>query len=138
LDNVQIVQGVYEAFGRGDIPAVLGAMDPAIEWRPAEGHPYMPSGEPWIGPDAVLSQVFMRIGSDWDGFKVHPQVFHDAGDAVIVEARYTGTGQATGKSAGSGIQACHIWRLRDRRIVSFQQYVDTARLQDVMGYRATT
>ncbi len=69
---------------------------------PAEGNPYMPSGEPWIGPDAVLHQLFMRIGTDWDGFKVHPNTFHDAGDTVVVEVRYTGHGKATGKDAGTG------------------------------------
>ena len=72
VDNVEFVKTVYEAFGRGDIPAVLAAMDPGIEWRAAEGHPYMPSGEPWIGPDAVLGQLFMRIGADWDGFAADP------------------------------------------------------------------
>ena len=106
-------KGVYEAFGRGDIAAVLGAMDPAIEWRQAEGNPYRPSGEPWIGPDAVLNNLFMRIGTDWDGFKVTSEAFHDAGETVVVELRYTGHFKATGKDAGTG-QACHIWR-RARR-----------------------
>ena len=138
MSNVEFVKGVYEAFGRGDIATVLGAMDPAIEWRPAEGHPYMPSGEPWIGPDTVLHQLFMRIGTDWEGFRVNPNIFHDAGDTVVVEARYTGHGKTTGKEAGKGIQACHIWRVRDGRIVGFQQYVDTVKLQDVMGVSATT
>jgi ketosteroid isomerase-like protein len=32
-------------------------------------------------------------------------------------------------------QACHVWKLRDGKIVSFQQYADTAQLQDVMGTR---
>ena len=138
MSNMQFVKDVYEAFGRGDIPTVLGAMDPAVEWRAAEGHPYRPSGEPWIGPDEVLHQLFMKIGTDWDGFKVHPNIFHDAGDTVVVEVRYTGRGKTTGKEAGTGIQACHIWRVRDGRVVSFQQYVDTAKLLDVMGIRAAT
>ena len=73
MGNVEIVKGVYEAFGRGDIATVLGAMDPAIEWRPAEGNPYMPSGEPWVGPDAVLSQLFMRIGTRLGRFRGPPE-----------------------------------------------------------------
>lgn len=31
-----IVVAVYDAFGRGDVPAVLGMFDPAIEWNEAE------------------------------------------------------------------------------------------------------
>ena len=37
MSNVEIVTGVYEAFGRGDVPSVLAAMDPKIEWYEAEG-----------------------------------------------------------------------------------------------------
>ena len=36
MSNVQMMRDLYEAFGRGDIPTVLGAMDPDIEWREAE------------------------------------------------------------------------------------------------------
>jgi uncharacterized protein len=44
MSNVQLVQDVYGAFNRGDVPTVLGAMDPDMEWREAEGNPYQPSG----------------------------------------------------------------------------------------------
>jgi hypothetical protein len=136
MGNVEIVKGAYDAFGRGDMAAVLGAMDPAIEWRQAEGNPYMPSGEAWVGPDAILNNLFMRIGNDWDGFKVQPKTYHDAGDTVVVELRYSGTSKATGK--GMDAQACHIWEVRDGRIMSFQQYLDTAKVQEVMGVKAAT
>ncbi len=136
MSNAQVVKNLYEAFGRGDMGTVLGAMDPAIEWREAESNPYMPSGEPFIGPDAVVSQLFMRLGSEWDGFAVHPKTYHDAGDTVVVEVRYTGTFKGTGKGAGIDTQACHVWRFRDGRVVAFQQYVDTARLRQLMGVTA--
>lgn len=131
MSSVEIVAGLYEAFGRGDIPSVLGAMQPDIHWHEAEGNPYRPSGEPWIGPDSVLNELFMRLGNEWDGFAVHPKTYHDAGDVVVVEARYTGTYEATGKTLDA--QVCHVWTLRDGKIARFQQYVDTARLREVMG-----
>ena len=31
-ENVAVVRSVYENFGKGDIPAVLAALDPEIEW----------------------------------------------------------------------------------------------------------
>lgn len=133
MKGSELVAGVYEAFGRGDVPAVLEAMDPQIEWREAEGNPYMPSGEPWIGPDAVVENLFAKLGEDWDGFTVHPKSFHDAGDVVTVEGRYAGTHNDTGMELDC--QFCHIWTLKDGKLVGFQQYVDTARLQEVMGAR---
>jgi len=32
-------------------------------------------------------------------------------------------------------QVCHIWEVGDGKVTRFQQYVDTAKLQDVMGAR---
>lgn len=133
MSNVEIVRGVYEAFGRGDIPSVLGAMDQNVEWREAEGNPYEPSGKAWIGPDAVMQNLFVKIGADWDFFRVQPKEFHDAGDTVVVELRYDAKHKATGKSLDA--QVCHVFRVRDGKIASFQQFVDTAQLQDVMGAR---
>ena len=131
MDNVKLMKDLYDAFGRGDIPAVLGAMSPAIQWHQAEGNPYNPSGQPWVGPDAVLNNLFMRLGTEWEGFAVHPWAFHGAGDSVIVEARYSGTYKPTGKSMDT--QVCHVWDIKDGKLTRFQQYVDTAKLRDVMG-----
>lgn len=131
MDSVSLLRNLYDAFGRGDIPTVLGAMSPEIRWYEAESNPYMPSGEAWVGPDAVLNNLFMRLGAEWDGFAVIPKSFHAAGNSVIVEARYTGTYKATGRSMDA--QVCHVWDVNDGRITRFQQYVDTAKLQDVMG-----
>lgn len=131
MSNVQLMQNLYEAFGRGDIPTVLGAMDPDIEWREAEGNPYKPDGKAWYGPDAVLNNLFIKLGTEFDGFTVHPIEFYDAGPVVVVEARYTGTYKETGKNLDA--QVCHVWKIRDGKVASFQQYVDTAHLQDVIG-----
>jgi uncharacterized protein len=133
VSHVRLVQDVYAAFGRGDVATVLATFDSRIEWREAEGHPYSPRGETWIGPDAVLQKLFARIAADWDGFTVHTRTFHDAGDTVVVEGRYTGTFKPTGQVLDA--QLCHLWTLRAGKVARFQQYVDTAQLQAVMGAR---
>jgi ketosteroid isomerase-like protein len=133
MSGPDLIAGLYDAFGRGDVPAVLGAMDPAIRWHEAEGNPYMPSGEPFIGPDAVLNNLFVKLGEEWDGFTVHPQQYHDAGDVVVVEARYSGTYKPTGKALDA--QVSHVWTIQEGKISKFQQYLDTAKMQDVMGLR---
>jgi uncharacterized protein len=83
-----------------------------------------------VRPDAVLNNLFMRLGAEWDNFSVHTKSFHAAGDSVIVEARYSGTYNPTAKSMDT--QVCHIWDVKDGKVTRFQQYVDTAKLQDVM------
>ena len=133
MSNVDVMRSLYDAFGRGEIPEVLGMMSPDIKWYEAESNPYRPSGEPWTGPDAVLNNLFMRIGAEWDGFTVHVKSLYGAGETVIAEARYTGTYKPTGKQLDC--QACHVWDVKDGKVTRFQQYVDTAKLQDVFGAR---
>ena len=131
MSNVALLKSLYEAFGRGDIPTVLGAMSPDIRWHQAEGNPYNQSGDAWVGPDAVLNNLFMKIGADWDGFTVHTRTFHDAGNTVVVEGRYTGLYKPTGKRLDA--QLCHVWDVKDGKVVRFQQYVDTKQLNAVAG-----
>jgi ketosteroid isomerase-like protein len=131
VSNVEFMKNLYDAFGRGDIPAVLGAMSPAIRWYQAENNPYNPSGEAWVGPEAVASNLFMRLGTEWEGFTVHPKTFHDAGDTVVVEARYTGLYKPTGKRFNS--QVCHVWDVQNGKITRFQQYLDTKQMNDVFS-----
>jgi uncharacterized protein len=133
VGNVKAVQGLYEAFGRGDIAAVVGGMDPDIHWSEAEGNPYRASGGAFVGPDAIVQGLFIKLGGDFDGFTVSPKDFYDAGDSVIVEGRYTGTNKATGKALDA--QFCHIFSMMDGKLHTFQQFVDTAQMQDVLGAR---
>jgi hypothetical protein len=75
----------------------------------------------------------MRLATEWNGFTVHPGEFHHAGPVVVVEPRYTGTFKETGRELNT--QACHVWKVRDGKVASFQQYTDTAQLQDLEGVR---
>ena len=128
MSSVQTAHDVYDALGRGDLATVLAAFESNIEWRPAEGHPFQPDGKPWIGLDAVTENLFVRGAMEWDGFTVTPTTFHHVGDTVVVEGRYGGTVKASGRSVDA--QFCHIWKLRDGKMRSFQQYMDTGQVRE--------
>ena len=130
MSNGQLAKDIYAAFGRGDIPTVLASFHPEIQWHQAEGNPYQPDGRGWIGPQAILENLFMRIGSEWDGFTVTIRNIHDAGEYVVIEGRYTGTYKPSGMKLDS--QLCHVLRFQGGKLVSFQQYMDTAQLQRVI------
>ena len=124
MSNLTSVQGVYDAFAKGDIPAVLGFLSPDIEWTEAEGFPY---GGTYIGPNDVLEGVFMRLGTEWEGFAAVPVEFIDGGDTVVVLGKYSGTYKATGKSFQANF--AHVWKVREGKAVRFVQYVDTLIVQ---------
>jgi uncharacterized protein len=132
MSNVEALQQMYAAFAKGDVPTVLGAMDPKIEWSEAEGVIY-DVGKPFVGPDAVVQGVFARIPQDFDDFSVTPSNYIDGGDTVVVEARYRGTAKATGKPLDA--QVAHVFEFRDGKVIRFQQYTDTAQFADVTGVR---
>ncbi len=130
MSSTEVVKSLYAAFGQGDMPTVLGLLDPQVLWCEAEGSPY-DSGDGWIGPDAVVTNLFAKMGEDWVEFTVNPSQFHDSGSVVTVEGRYIAKHSGTGKEMDC--QVCHVWTVENGKITKFQQYVDTAKMQDVMG-----
>ncbi len=125
--NLERVQSAYAAFARGDVGTVLGFLDPAIEWTEAEGFPY---GGTYLGPQAVLEGVFMRLATEWDGFGAAPEEYVVGDDAVVALGKYSGTYRATGKAFVATF--AHVWKLREGRAVRFVQYVDTQLVQRAM------
>jgi ketosteroid isomerase-like protein len=125
-ENVDVIRGLYDGFAAGDVPKVLAAMDPAIEWNEAENFP-LSDRNPYVGPEAVAEGVFQRLADEWDGWSVDVGELVDAGDTVVMLGRYRATNKATG--APLDAQCVHVWRLREGKAVGFQQYVDTAQVQ---------
>ena len=123
------VETVYSGFASGDIDLVVSAMSPEIDWREAEGNPYADKN-PYIGPDAILSGVFARLGGEWDGFAAKPEEFVSEGDRVIVFGRYNGVYLATGKKLDAPF--VHSWTVKDGKVVKFQQYTNTAAQVEAM------
>ena len=123
-DNLNRIRGLYEAFGRGDIPSVLGVMDKDIKWHEAEGFPY---GGTYHGPDAVLKNVFMKLGTEWENFQAVPNEYIDGGETIVVLGHYSGTYKETGKSMR--VPMAHVWKFRNGKAYEFQQYTDTALVQ---------
>lgn len=129
-ENVNVVLGLYEAFATGNIPAVLAALAPEVEWWEAENFIYADKN-PYVGPDAVLTGVFMRIGNEWDKFEVSPGEVLDAGDTAIACGYYSGTYKQTGAQVRA--QFAHFFSFRDGKVIKFQQYTDTAQFLKAVG-----
>ena len=120
LSNLDSVRQTYQAFAEGDIFSVLGFLNSEIDWTEAEGFPYAGT---YHGPKAVLEGVFMRLGSEWNGFAAVPDEFIDGGDTIVALGKYSGTYKATGKSFEA--KFAHVWKVQDGKAIRFVQYVDT-------------
>ena len=120
MTNGEIIKGLYNDFATGNVPGVLGTMDANISWTEAEGFMY---GGAYTGPNAVLENVFMKLGTEWEGFSAVPEQIVDGGDMVVGLGTYSGKYLKTGKSVA--VPFAHAWTLRDGKIVKFVQYTDT-------------
>jgi ketosteroid isomerase-like protein len=128
-ENIQAVKSFYDGISRGDVAFVLGMMDPQVEWNEAEHFLYA-DHSPYVGPDAVLNGVFMRLMTEWEGFKAVPEQFIGMGDTVVATGRYHGTYRDTGKSIHA--QMVHVFTVKNGKLTRFQQYTDTAQFLDAV------
>ncbi len=123
MSNLDLVRGVYDAFGRGDVPAVLGMMDENIVWTEAEGFPW---GGSHRGSDAVLHDVFIKIAEAWEGFQAKAEEYIDDGNTVVAVGQYSGTYKATGKEVR--LPFATLWRINNGKVIEFRQFTDTMAL----------
>ena len=130
-ENKKTIEGLYEAFGRGDVPFVMNTLHPEIEWWEAENFIYADKN-PYRGPHAVLMGVFGRLVSEWDGFAAKPDEVLDAGDdAVVACGHYTAKHKKTRREVRA--QFAHVFKFKDGKVVRFQQYTDTAQFREAVA-----
>lgn len=129
--NTTTIDNLYKAFAVGDVPTVLGLMDAKVTWNEAEGNAYA-DGNPYIGPEAVLNGVFARIGADHEYFNLININLHTMdNNQVLATLRYNAKVKKNG--AEYDAQVAHLWTLKDGKVVAFQQYVDTKKLNDAFS-----
>ena len=134
MQHVDTVRKIYRDFAAGDAAPILATFADDVEFRLAEGHPYRGSGGAWTGKEAIATSFFAVAGPEWEGWTIGVEKTIEAGEAVVVEGRYTGLYKPTRRQVD--VQVCHVWRFRGGKVASFHQYLDTARLQEVMGRRS--
>jgi uncharacterized protein len=129
MSSVQTLQAAYAALAKNDPSLLFGAMAADIQWNEAEGHP-LADRNPYIGGQSVGEGVFGRLIAAIDGFTALPDRFIDGGNDVVVLGRYSGTMKHTGDTLDAPF--CHVFRFDGDRIVSFQQYTDSAQWARLM------
>jgi ketosteroid isomerase-like protein len=126
-DNVDVVQGAWDAFARGDIEAVLDAIAPAAETRVPETLPW---GGTYAGPDG-FGDFIARLNDNFEQFSVTPDKVLGADDNhVIVTVKVKGR---TKRGTTLENRAIWIYQLRDGRIADAETFGDTAQVLQALG-----
>ena len=131
--NAAKAKSMYDAFARGDVAGVLGTLDPSIEWIEAENFIYA-EGNPYVGHDAVVKGIFMRLGAEWANFSATPEQIVDGGDTIVALGRYRGTYKATGTHVDATF--VHVMKFKNGKVVKFQQHTDTLQFRSAVTHTA--
>ncbi len=115
MSNTDTVQAIYEAFGRGDVDAILGHFAEDVEWdRDAPGYG-VPIFEPGTGRDHA-AQFFARVMNDLEFLRFEPTSFLSGGNQVAVPISVEARVRSTGKVAE--VLEIHLWTFDDQGKVS--------------------
>jgi ketosteroid isomerase-like protein len=124
--NKEILQNAYAGFATGDVHAALGIMADDIQWTETDGFPLAGT---YVGPQAVLEGVFMRLGEIGDDFAVVPEQFVADGDTVVALGSCRWKHKSSGEPAD--VKMVHVWTLNSGKAVAFQQHIDTVRVREL-------
>ena len=120
MTNKEIIQRLYQNFATGDVPAVLGAFADDIAWTESDGFPLAGT---YIGPQAVLENVFMRLATLGDNWTVNVSRLIAEGDTVVADGTYSWKHKETEEPCE--VRMAHIWTLADGKVKTFLQHVDS-------------
>ena len=116
--SVDLVNGAYAAFAKGDIPALLESLSDDVDWS-SPGT--LPQGGDFSGKDGAL-KFFQNIGAMWDSLTIEVEGVADTGDGLVLAVVSASGTRKGGGAAGYG--AAHAFNVRDGKIVRFREYAD--------------
>lgn len=128
-DNIKTIKTVYEAFGRGDVPAMLDAVSDDIDWA-AETDSTV---APWYGVrhgKAGVAAFFEAFGSTMEVDEFTPLSFAANDTDVLTVIRFRSTVRATGRT--SSMQLHHYFKFADGKIAHYRGSEDSAQTVAVL------
>ena len=90
-ENVNKARDFIEAYNRRDFDAAVESFDPEVEWV----LPARQSSDSCRGPEEIR-RFWTGLDETFDGLRLHPQEFLDAGDHVATRLRHSGRGKESG------------------------------------------
>jgi len=124
--NIKIIEQVYDAFGRGDVAAILDVVTDDVNW----GAETTSTVAPWYGvrhgKDGV-AQFFADYGSAMEVQEFGPISIAANDNDVLTVVRLRATSRATGRSVAMDLH--HVFTFRDGRIAYYRGTEDTAQTE---------
>jgi ketosteroid isomerase-like protein len=128
-DNLDVIRRGYEAFGRGDINALLESFDEQIQWV-TPGPPELATSGKRTGRQEV-AEFFGAVNQAFDIQRFEPEEFIAQSDRIVVLGSETARVKTTGKVIE--LDWVHVFKMRNGKVVAFQEFFDTAAVVAAMN-----
>jgi ketosteroid isomerase-like protein len=124
VTNVETVQAIYGAFGRGDVATILDKLDDAVEWETT-----VPVADvPWLQARRGKANIagFFASLAPLQITQFEPHTIFDGGDKVFVLIAFEATNH--GKSYSFPHNG-HLWQFNAAgKVVKYDHVTDTAQM----------
>ncbi|MFO0748581.1 MAG: nuclear transport factor 2 family protein [Myxococcota bacterium] len=124
--HLAIIQEIYAAFGRGDVPAILERLSPDVDWEFAAPDYDLPWHQSGRGRDAVV-RFFGALAAELEFKRFEPLALMGDGPWVVALCSLECVVKRSGKTF---VEACepHIWRFDEHgRVAAMRHAADTYR-----------
>ena len=126
MAHIATVQQLYEAFGKGDVPAILERLADDVDWEYGGDA----TGLPWLQARRGRAQVvgFFQDLAALDIQRFEPTTLLESGNVVVALIQLEVVVRATGRRVVEEDEV-HIWHFDDRgQVRRFRHRVDTHRV----------
>jgi uncharacterized protein len=129
VSNLATVQGIYESFGKGDIPAILGVLADDVEWEAWADNSSAKAGLPWMIPRCGKEDVgrFFEAVGQMKIIDIQILNMMEGSNHVAVEFVLEASLPAWGGGHYRD-EEIHLWTFNDEgKVVGLRHYTDTAK-----------
>lgn len=127
-DHLTTVGGIYEAFGRGDIPFLLDQLADDVAWEQWADWTPQQAGVPWLrarSGKAGAMEFFQIIGA-WTFTDFQVRAIFGSGNHVGADCKVAVRMPESGVTLED--EELHLWTFDDAgKVIRFRHYVDTAK-----------
>ena len=125
-ENIKTIQTIYEAFGRGDVQAVLDRLTDDVNWATETSSTVAPWYGVRHGQDGVAS-FFEAFGSTMEVQEFTPYAFAANDTEVHTVVHCRATARATGKGIDHDLH--HYFRFDNGKVAFYRGTEDTAQTE---------
>ncbi len=127
-DRLDLLREVYEHWGRGDWSPRFAFYADDFEWGWSPEFP----GLAGVFCDTETPNPRLRTWlSPWERWTCEAEDYVEAGEDVVVLARYHGVGKGSGATVD--VEGAHVWRIVDGRAVRLEIFATRASALAAVG-----